>query len=132
MEKVAIALLCILPTAWEIYNDRNGEDKKGKVRDGIILVVAGVIIAGLSYWLGESPVAAILLILAIRVMFFDYIITIVLYKRGVIERPEARKWWSYMGSTSKGWDKIVSKVDYRLRIAIRICVFALAVLYYTI
>lgn len=125
--KWLILALCFASTAWELYNDRNGEDAKGKVLDGIILVVAGILIAGLSYLLGESWVAAILLILGIRIMFFDYLITIILYKRGVIERPEARKWWSYLGSTSKAWDRIAAKVPWKIRLIVRIAVFVASI-----
>lgn len=128
--KWLILALCFAPTAWELYNDRNGEDAKDKVLDGIILVVAGILIAGLYYLLGESWVAAILLILSIRIMFFDYLITIILYKRGVIERPEARKWWSYLGSTSKGWDRIAAKVNWKIRLIARGIVFLASVAYF--
>lgn len=130
MAKIAIAFLCLLPTAWELYNDRNGENKKGKIKDTAVLLVVTGLIAGLSYWLGESPVSAILLIFGIRVMFFDYLINIILYKRKVIEKPGAEKWFSYMGESTHWYDQLVEKIDWRIRIITRSITLILTIIYY--
>lgn len=129
-QKVIIAFLCILPTAWELYNDRNGENKKGKIKDTAVLLVVTGLIAGLSYWLGQRPVSAILLIFGIRVMFFDYLINIILYKRKVIEKPGAEKWFSYIGESTHWWDQLAAKVHPVIRIAVRALVFLVAVWWY--
>lgn len=130
MAKIAIAFFCLLPTAWELYNDRNGENKKGKIKDTAVLLVVTGLIAGLSYWLGESPVSAILLIFGIRVMFFDYLINIILYKRKVIEKPGAEKWFSYMGESTHWYDQLVEKIDWRIRIITRSITLILTIIYY--
>lgn len=127
-----IAFLCLLPTAWELYNDRNGENKKGKLKDTAVFLVVTGLIAGLSYWLGQRPVSAILLILGIRVMFFDYLINVVLYKRKVIEKPGADKWFSYTGESTHCWDQLAAKVHPVLRLVIRVVILVLSVAYYTI
>lgn len=123
MAKIAIAFLCLLPTAWELYNDRNGENKKGKIKDTAVLLVVTGLIAGLSYWLGQSPVSAILLIFGIRVMFFDYAINVILYKRKVIEKPGSEKWFSYVGESTYWWDQLVVKVHPVTRFVVRVVVF---------
>lgn len=113
-----IGALCFVPTIWELYNDRNGENKKDKIKDTAIFLVVVGLIAGLSYWLGQSPVSAILLILGIRVMFFDYAIHYLLIKNKVI----VGHWFTYNGNTSF-IDRLISGVHPVLRFAARVIVF---------
>jgi hypothetical protein len=129
-QKVAIAILCAIPTIYEAFSDRYGERKKDKLTDGIILVGYSVLLTMTAHWLGYRPVPVIVLILATRFAFFDYLVHYFLKRYS--ESHKNINIWSYMGNTTHFWDQAVSKVDWRLRIAVRLCVFALAVLYYTI
>ena len=122
METIA-ALICAIPTIWEIWNDRNGETAKDKIRDVLITSILYAIIMIALWWVNEThPLKSLALMLGIRVAFFDYAIQYVLIKRGVIHGH----WFTYSGKTS-WFDRKVSKVNSWLRLAVRVILFAAAV-----
>lgn len=124
-------LITLLPTLFEIWQDRNGETAKDKYKDGFYLIVVAIGIGGASHFFGQNMVSVLLLILAWRILIFDYTITVLLYSRGVIESPDAAKWWNYTGKTSK-WDRLTGRVHWGIRMALRALIFAGAVVYYAI
>lgn len=117
---------------YELYQDRNGENKAGKIKDTIVLILYSGLLAGITWWLGYNPLAVIGLLLGVRIAFFDYLINIILYQRKVIESQEARKWWKYTGESTYWWDHLVGAVDWRFRMVVRVLIFAAAVWCYTI
>lgn len=121
-EAVAI-LLCLVPTLWETYDDQKGESKKDKTRDLLISIVLYSVIALVNWKLSVIPVfKSLALSFGWRLLVFDYAISYVLIRRGVI----VGKWWNYRGKTAR-WDRLISKVDWRLLMAARVALFALAV-----
>lgn len=122
----ATQIAYLLPTVWEVYNDRNGESKRGKVKDALIVAVIWIVISGGFLWLLGTPiVSSIVLLIGIRVMFFDYAVQYVLIKRHII----TGHWFSYTGKTAR-WDKMIAKINPWLRFAIRVVVFAGAVAFW--
>jgi hypothetical protein len=121
--------ITLLPTLFEVWQDRNGETSKDKVKDALWLVVGSLTIAWVSHYFGQNMMAVLMLIVVWRIAVFDYLVTYVLYKRRVIESPEAKKWWSYTGKTSK-IDQLLSKIDWRWRLGVRIVFLILSVYVY--
>lgn len=126
--KLVILAVCFLPTIIESYLDRYGESKKGKIKDGVWLSLVALAVVGASWrWLGYNPLAVLLLLLAIRFSIFDYLTHFFLkrYSPG----HKNINIWKFTGTTAY-FDRLTAKVDWRLRIVIRLSVFALAVWWY--
>ena len=127
--KLILAFVLALPSVYEAWTDRHGEGRRQKVIDALILIVCASGLSILSYWLLAVPLLkTIVLLLAWRVLIFDYIVSYLLIKNDVI----VGNWWSYMGKTSKRWDKYVAKVDWRLRIVVRILLFSAALFWFLV
>jgi hypothetical protein len=110
---------CLIPTIWEIYNDRNGENKKGKRKDLFIALALSGIICAVSWLVVDiNPIRTAVMILGWRLLVFDYAIQYVLIKRGII----VGHWFTYTGKTAK-WDRMVSKAHPALRIVVRVALF---------
>jgi hypothetical protein len=125
--KVIVFVACSYTTIWEIRNDRYGEKRKDKAKDFYIVSAMTIVLAGLVWWLlWITPDKTIAAVLGWRVLIFDYIITRVLYKRGVIEGEDASKWWKYMGESTHWWDQLIAKVPWQLRIIGRLIIFSTA------
>ena len=94
MTLLAIIIL-VLPTAWELFNDRAGDLNKAEdvfVRAGLMLgAAAGCYMLGFNFWLSLN------LTVAIYFAFFDYIISYILIKNGTLEPPRGVRyhWYSY-------------------------------------
>lgn len=88
-------IILIIPTALELYNDRNGDtDKSFDVVLRVLLMLgaaAGCLALHFSFWLSLN------LSVAIFFAFFDYIIAYILIKNGTLEPPRGVKyhWYSY-------------------------------------
>ena len=124
--KWVILFVCLIPTLIEAYLDRNGEDKKGKKKDTIALIVVAIGIALASWgWFGQNPLAVLALILGWRILAFDYITHALLKKYSLGHK--GINWFTFSGTTAFT-DKLVSKVHPVVRLAVRILVFAIAVL----
>lgn len=118
MEAIA-ALICVGPTVWEIINDRKGETKKDKVKDLLIAVILYAGVALLNWKLIHiHPLKSIALMLAFRMLAFDYIIQWILIRRGII----SGSWFSYTGKTAR-WDRWIAKVHPWVRMVIRLVLF---------
>ena len=121
--------LAVIPTLVESYLDRHGENRTGKQKDTIWLIVVSLAFALVTYLFGVNPVATVAVILGWRILLLDYLVTYLLIKNKVVEWPEAKKWWSYLGKSSK-WDRIFSKVDWRVMLVLRVVLFGLATWYF--
>ena len=120
MEEIETIALMFLPTIWEVWNDRNGESKKDKVKDAIITAVMWLILVSVARWLFVTPVVGSLaLLIGIRIMFFDYLVQYVLIKRHVI----VGHWFTYTGKTAK-WDRMIAKINPWVRFALRVAIFS--------
>lgn len=116
MEEIAL----ILPTLWEVYDDRHGENKKGKVKDLVTVAVLYVVIALAFWWLFEThPLKSLALMLGIRILIFDYLVQYVLIKNGVI----SGHWFFYQGKTAK-WDRVLKYLNPWIVLGLRVLFFA--------
>ncbi len=123
MGEAVAFILTFLPTVWEIWNDRNGETKKDKAQDAIVAIILYAAITLICMWMWAiPPVKSLSMMLAIRVMLFDYIIHYILIQRGVI----VGNWFTYTGKTST-FDKLIAKINPWIRLLLRVAVFAGAV-----
>lgn len=126
MGQALVILLCFAPTVWEIIDDARGETRKDKIRDAVIAAGLYSVIALALWWILEThPLKSLALMIAIRVMFFDYVIAYVLIRRGVIKGS----WFRYVGKTAR-WDRALSKVNPWTKLALRIVIFAGSVTYF--
>lgn len=123
-----IAFLCLIPTLYEAWSDRKGEDRKGKRKDFIWLsLVALAFAAGTWLVLGYNPLAVLSLILGWRILVFDYLTNALL--KGYSESHRDINVWSYTGKTAY-FDRLIKNVPWGWRLGIRGLVFALAVWWY--
>lgn len=87
----------MIATIFEAYMDRNGD--KNKAADvwirALLFVLEGVL---LKWAFGGNVFLAINLSAAFFFLVFDYLITAVLYRNGVITSPA---WFQYLGKSSK-------------------------------
>lgn len=118
---LSLALLILsLPTIWELWSERKGEDPKQKGRSmsvrALLMIVCSVIAAwiiGLN-WL--TFLKSLFLSFAIFFGFFDYAINLILGRK---------PWHSYLSKSPI--DQKWSKVHWRWRMAIRGVVFVTAI-----
>lgn len=97
MKLIAFVLL-LCPLYWEIFNDMDGETPKEKKLDVFIRVLMALIAAIVGFFIANKPIIdGFILSLAIHFFFFDYAITYVLQKRGVIESKQS--WFEYLGKS---------------------------------
>lgn len=116
-------LVAVVVEAW---NDQHGESKKDKVRDAFVLAIAASCLSLLSYWIADvHPLKTIALLLGVRVLVFDYLVTYLLIKNKVI----AGNWFDYMGKTAFT-DRLVAKVPAWLRLLVRVCLFAASLIWF--
>lgn len=96
----------------------------------IIGTLIAVLLALLNLWLFDIQIARSLALMAgLHVAFFDYVITIILFRNKVIEHEIARQWWSYCGKSSIT-DYVVSKVDWRVRLLVRVVMLAASIVFF--
>lgn len=121
--KYLLIITLLLPTAWELWDDRKGDLNKGMdlfLRSAISLAVSAII----SHWF---PIAdSVALCLALHFLIFDYAIAWWLIRNGTIEEPRGAKydWWSY--TAKKGWMDNVefwNRLNPWWKLAVRVVVF---------
>lgn len=118
-------LLTFIPTGVELYLDRNGETAKNKRRQWLLIGLLFTIVSAINWQVFEiHPLRSLILCFAVRFMLLDYLINIILYKRGKIDFAN---WFEYIGSTAS-FDKIKIwvKIGKWGRFAVRLIVFGLA------
>ena len=129
MEKIIILALCFLPVLIEAYLDRKGEDRKGKKKDTLWLIIIVASLVGLAWWLFDiNPLLPALLVLMFRITCFDYIVTWFLKRNDVIS-PTANV-WSYTGKSTFFWDQWMVKIPWRLRLVLRVVLLIASVAFY--
>lgn len=124
-QKVIVLVVTFLPTLYEAFTDRFGEAKKDKITDGIILVVASVIMTAVAYLVLKNWIAVPLFILLWRGVAFDYTVNFFLKRHS--ESHRHIEIWHYVGSTTYWWDQLTAKVPWKIRLIVRAVVFTLAV-----
>lgn len=124
-------LILSLPLIWELWSERKGEDpkKKGRsmtVRAALMIVCSCVsaIIHDYAEWGNGDYLDGLLtfaksLFLSFAIFFltFDYLINIIFHKK-------TRVWYSYLSESPL--DRLWSGWNWRLRLAIRVAVFAIS------
>lgn len=87
----------MIATLFEAFLDRNGD--KNKAADVWLRILLFVLEGALIKWaFGGNVFLAINLSVAFFFLTFDYLITAVLYRNGVIVSPE---WFKYTGKSSR-------------------------------
>lgn len=100
MIKTIPFILMLAPTIIEVFFDRNGEGRTDKTRDAIVAVIMYAAVALVNWWwLDVHPLRSLALTFGFRVILFDYAITWVLRRNGVINNNA--KIFSYLGKTSR-------------------------------
>ena len=129
LREVAALLLLFIPTVWEQWNDRNGDDHSNKAdlyaRAGLVLSAAFLT------WIvsGHSFGAALALCAAIHFLIFDYWVAYRLESNGVIKPGSS--WFRYVGKSSD-FDQRSAwvKAGPWGRLAARVAVFIIAIFFY--
>jgi len=123
-----IILLGLIASEVEARNDQWGESKKDKIRDGVFLTIFASAVSYLAWRFVEiNPLKTVAVLLAVRIAYFDYRVSYLLIKNKVI----VGHWFTYSGKTAK-WDKVISKVNPWVRLAVRIVFFACCLLFFLI
>lgn len=123
------ALLLILPTAWHLYQDRNGDPKEEKLIDILIVVCLAIFAAVAGYLIADKPILdSLLLAWGFHFLVFDYLIVIILKGRRVIETKES--WYSYLGESYT--DDVLRQFHPHLRFGIKLVIFIAAVTVYVL
>jgi hypothetical protein len=113
-----IYFLALIPTLYEAISDRFGESKKDKISDFWLAFSCSIFAATILWMLGYNPILFLMMVIAWRVLCFDYLVQYLLIRKGVI----VGHWFTYNGKTS-WFDQLVSKVHPVLRLVIRVAFF---------
>ncbi len=126
--KLILAFVLALPSVYEAWTDRHGEGRRQKVIDALILIACASGLTILSYWLLAVPLLkTIVLLLAWRVLIFDYTVSYLLIKNDVI----VGNWFTYTGKTSK-FDKLIAGINPWLRLVVRVVLFTASIVWFII
>ena len=127
----------IIPTGWELFNDRNGD--KDKTRDVFIRFCLMIIAAVVNFfWVtGKAVFDSVFLSAGINFMFFDYAIAWWLIWRKTKGKPGIEPprgvvyhWFTYLSGSP--FDKIWKDWNPRWRAVIRATVLGAAIAIYII
>jgi hypothetical protein len=100
LEIFCILLLC-LPTAWALYDDRNGDKHPNRdlytvmVAVGVVGLFCALINRPTFYWL--DFLRSICLSGAIYVSVFPYAVNYMLWRRGILN---TKTWWNHLSKTA--------------------------------
>lgn len=112
IEILSLLVLCA-PLAWELYDDRNGDDHGAKNDDwilrGLLMIVASVIVMFTNPY--RNFAQAFILSFAIFTALFPYLVNIVHFKRGVTTDSH---WWDHLSKTAIP-DKWISFLPWWIR-----------------
>jgi hypothetical protein len=126
-------LLLFASTAWELYNDRDGEALSDKGLDVLLRVCFALAAAIIGYMLVDKPIIdGFILAMAIHFFAFDYLINYILWKRGVIERhidkPQVLHYFEYLGNS--WFDSLWKHWNPWLRFFVRLAFLVVSVVIY--
>jgi hypothetical protein len=118
-------ILCAVPTLANIFFDRNGRKKEHKIWIKLIVIAISLALAVVvKVAVDIDCLRSLTLMWGIYFLTFDYGVTYVLHKRGIIEGKDSEKWWKYMGESTHWYDQAAAKIPWVLRLFIRIIIFA--------
>lgn len=126
LEILSILILAI-PLAWELWDDRNGDDHSKN--DDWILRGLLMIVCSIAVWFINSHhnfLQALFLSFAMFTALFPYLINIILYKRGVISNL---KWWDHLSNKAIP-DKWISFIPWQIRMVMYLIILGAAVKLY--
>lgn len=113
-------LILFTPFFWEIKDDEFGENPRQKRVDLFQRLWIMALSAIFADYISERGVLECFMVAwGLHFMFFDYAITYLL------GRP---RWYDYMGSNDS--DKFLSKIDYRVRLGLRVLFLGGTLTYY--
>lgn len=112
-----------VPNLYRAWQDRAGATKQEKVRRNLLVYGIAILLAlAVSFVLKENLlVASILGMLTWRVCAFDYVVHAFLKRFS--ESHKNINIWKYTGKSTYWHDQLVSKIDWRVRLAIRVVLF---------
>lgn len=121
-------LLCAIPTAVNLVAHKDGRGKEDKIRDKLIIIIISSALALGVRWLFDYELSrSLLLMLGIYFLFFDYAIVWILRKNGVIRK--SAKVFRYTGKSTYFYDQLMSRIDWRIRLAIKLLTFGVTIWY---
>lgn len=132
MEKALVVLMLLIPTLWELYEDRKGDFNK--TRDVVVRYALAILVGIIHFfWVTGKPVFdTVFLSMGINFLIFDYAIAYILIKSGKIEAPRgiSYHWFFYLSHSP--FDSLWYKWHPWVRFAVRVAVFGAALAIYII
>ncbi len=123
-----VIILGLIASEVEARNDQWGESKTGKFWDAVFLTIFLSLVGWIAYAIDSiHPLKTIVLLLSVRICYFDYRVSYLLIRNKVI----VGHWFTYTGKTSR-WDKLISKLNPWAMLAIRVCLFFFSVVWFLI
>ena len=126
-KEIVFLILAFAPVLYEAWTDRKGEERKDKIVDTALLVGYSVLLTAGAYLVLADWVTVPLLIIMFRITCFDYIAHAFLKKYSKVHKE--MNIWKFTGQTALS-DRIVSKVPWALRLAIRVVLLVASVVVY--
>lgn len=134
--EILIHLICLIPTAEEVYNDRNGDKHSDNwnifsnrnnwdiFRRCLACIAYPAAAWYISKWLKyheHSFLQIVTLCVTMFILLFDYTVAYVLYRRKIISDP---RWWQKINKTSwpDNWAPWV-KIGWKWRMAVKVLIF---------
>lgn len=118
-------LILTFPMDFELYRERKGEApahkrKSTKIR-ALLMIVCALIAAWIRGLTWLMYLKCLLLSFAIFFLVFDYAINLILGRK---------PWYSYLSDSPL--DRLASKVDWRIRMAVRTIIFTASLIWFLI
>lgn len=126
--KILFLILSVLPTIIEAWLDRKGEDRKGKIKDTLWLVVGALGLSLAACFLKRDPLPLIGLLLGFRIACFDPLVHALLKKHS--ENHHNINIWTYTGKSTKWWDQWVANVPWRIAIVFRAAILTASIVWF--
>lgn len=104
MKDFVFILLLLTPTAYALYDDRDGDKHPNRdyIMIGITMIIASVVVAlfdsRLGFWI--NMLRNLLMSFGLYSLIFNWAVVYMLVKRKVIELPKGVKWYNYFSATT--------------------------------
>lgn len=130
--QIFVFLLMCLPTAWALYDDRNGD--KHPNRDLWKIFYLSVVVTGVSAFINRvappylDVMRYFILTWALYVVVFPYAVNYMLWRRGIIN---VAKWWNHLSATA--WpDRLTqwSGLPWQIRVIMLLMFLSAALAFY--
>jgi hypothetical protein len=117
-----VFVVSLVAVVREAKLDQWGEDKSDKIEDGVALAMLTFCLCFLAWIVNKTnPLKVIAVVLGVRVLVFDYLVSYLLIKNKII----VGHWFTVTGKTAR-WDRLVARIHPWLRFVARLVLFALA------